>query len=125
MCRLQGSEALQGKGVRDGLTPHIHLSSVLVREQEYGWPFLKLFCPDDRRDVCSPLKAQRETLSHLVQKGRCTICWEREDMTVQPSKCAKGTKGSHFPWVTHLLLVVKDPGHDANTKSGAGIGCHA
>lgn len=46
-------------------------------------------------------------------------------MTVQPNKCANGTEGYHFPWVTHLLLVVMDPGHAANTKSGAGIGCHA
>lgn len=68
MCRHQGSEAVQGKGVRDGLIPHIHLSSDLVREQEYGWTFLKLFRPDDRRDVCSPLKAQGKHFHILVRK---------------------------------------------------------
>lgn len=80
-----------------------------------------------RRRVQSMFTSQgsAETLSHPVQEVQCSICWEREDMTVQPNKCANGTEGYHFPWVTHLLLVVKDPGHAANTKSGAGIGCHA
>jgi hypothetical protein len=41
-------------------------------------------------------------------------------MTVQPNKCANGAKGTYFPWVAHLVLVVQVPGHVANPSQGLG-----
>lgn len=45
-------------------------------------------------------------------------------MTVQPNKCANGTEGYHFPWVTHLLLVVMDPGHARVSLLSDGVQTH-
>lgn len=98
----------------------MHISSVLGREQEYGWPFLKLSHPGDRCQGTFTSQGSAETLSHPVQEFCCIFSWKREDMTVQPNKCANGVKGAYFSWVAHLVLVVQVPGHVANPSQGLG-----
>ena len=100
----------------------MHISSVLGREQEYGWPFLKLSHPGDRCQGTFTSQGSAETLLHPVQEFCYSICWKREDMTVQPNECANGAKGAYFPWVAHLVLVVQVQEHVANPSQGLGRG---
>lgn len=54
----------------------MHISSVLGRKQEYGWPFLKLSHPGDRCQGTFTSQGSAETLSHPVQEFCYSIwCW--------------------------------------------------
>lgn len=94
-------KVLQGERVRDGLTPHIHISRILGREQEYGWPFLVLSHPGHMPKVMFTSQGSVETLSNHVLEVCCSISWERENMIFLPNKCANGPKGPvSYGWLT-------------------------